>query len=373
MRRAGGLAAALAASSLLAVGCGGGGDSADTPPAATAPAIAAAPVAVAPVGLGGTVAPGPTTPKRVAKALEGSGVVVVSFVVKGAADDDRVAAAIKEIRSDRATRKGVSFFNYKVGPGKPGDLADLLGVTGTPSVAVIGRDRTLINLWTGFVDADILRQSISDAKDTAAANPDAGKASATSSGTGATGDAKGIALAKKVNAKFAGLAGIKMSGSFPVAGVGTMEMNVAVAVDKGRTSGMAGTFTVDGASFEVAATRTSASIRSGAASCWATLPSSATTFGSTPQPSVSFTGARVGKPRSKGDSILLDVTAVGQKLTYVVDAKTFAVSEVRTSAGTMAFEGLESAPAISPGTPVCNDPKEALTGLPASFGGTGTG
>jgi hypothetical protein len=173
MRRLLALAAALAVSSALVAGCGGRSSADALPPAATAPAAAAAPVAVAAVDVGGTVASGPETPKPVAKALTGSGVVVVSFVLKGAADDDSVAAAIAAVRADAHSTSGVTFFDYTVGADAFGDLADRLGVTGTPSVAVIGRDRTLVNLWTGLVDADTLRQSISDAADTAAAHPGA--------------------------------------------------------------------------------------------------------------------------------------------------------------------------------------------------------
>jgi len=181
MRRALTICAALAASSVLVAGCGGGGSSDEAiAPAATAPAASAAPVAVAAVGLGGTVTAGPTTPKPVAKALAGSGVVVVGFVVKGAADDDSVAAALAEVRSDGRSGKGVAFFDYTVGADAFGDLADRLGITGTPSVAVIGRDRTLVNLWSGLVDADILRQSISDAADTTAAHPGTPAASGSS-------------------------------------------------------------------------------------------------------------------------------------------------------------------------------------------------
>jgi hypothetical protein len=185
-RRRLGLVAALAATSaLLVAGCGGGGgdsadalpaatapagDSADALPAATAPAGAAAPVAVAPVAPGGQVRAGADTPKAVAKALAGSDVVVVAFLVKGMADDESVAEAVEEARTGAASDTGVEWFVYNVGNDRFGDLADLLGVTGTPSVAVIGRDRILANLWTGLVDAEILSQSVSDAKDTAAEN-----------------------------------------------------------------------------------------------------------------------------------------------------------------------------------------------------------
>ena len=170
MRRLAPLGAALAVSAArLGSGCGGGGDSADVAPAATAPA-AAVPVAVASVAPGQPVAAGPNTPKNVARALAGSKVVVVAFLVKGTADDDDVAAAIRSVRGDRRWTEGTEFFVYNVGKDKFGDLADLLGATGTPAVAVIGRDRILANMWTGLVDAEILRQSIADAADTTAKN-----------------------------------------------------------------------------------------------------------------------------------------------------------------------------------------------------------
>lgn len=171
MRRLAPIGAALAVSAALIVaGCGGGGDSADAPPAGTAPAAAAAPVAVAAVAPGSPVAAGPNTPKNVARALAGSKVVVVAFLVPGTADDDDVAAALRSVRGDKRWIDGAQFFVYEVGKDRFGDLADLLGATGTPSVAVIGRDRILTNMWTGLVDAEILRQSIADAADTAAAN-----------------------------------------------------------------------------------------------------------------------------------------------------------------------------------------------------------
>ena len=174
MRRVIATGAAIAASAILVAGCGGGGSgsSADSAaPSATAPTSVAAPVAVSAVGVGGTVTAGPTTPKPVAAALKGSGVIVVAFVNKGVADDDSVASAFAQVRSDPHSNRGVAFVEYDVSKDRFGDLADRLGVTGTPSVAVIGRDRTLVNLWKGLIDAEILRQSIADAQDTVAAHP----------------------------------------------------------------------------------------------------------------------------------------------------------------------------------------------------------
>lgn len=171
MRRLAPIGAALVVSAaLLVAGCGGGGDSADLAPAGTVPAAAAAPVAVASVAPGSPVAAGPNTPKNVKNALAGDKVVVVAFLVPGTADDDDVAAALRSVRTDKRWIDGAQFFVYRVGTDRFGDLADLLGATSTPAVAVIGRDRILTNMWTGLVDAEILRQSIADAADTAAEN-----------------------------------------------------------------------------------------------------------------------------------------------------------------------------------------------------------
>jgi hypothetical protein len=170
--------AAIAASVvLLASGCmgiGGGDDAGDAAaPAATAPAAVAAPVAVAPATLGGPVRAGADTPKDVIAALKGDDVVVVAFLNAKAADDQAVAASLRAVQADDVARTNARFFVYRLGTDRFGDLADLLGVEGTPSVAVIGRDRNLTNLFTGLVDADILGQAVWDAGDTAAANPGA--------------------------------------------------------------------------------------------------------------------------------------------------------------------------------------------------------
>lgn len=171
-------AAAIAgAIALLGTGCmgmGGDGDAGDAAvPAATAPAAVAAPVAVAPATLGGPVNAGPDTPKDVKAALKGDDVIVVAFLNGKAADDAKVAQAVRDAQADRVVADGTEFFVYTLGKTKFGDLADVLGVEGTPSVAVVGRDRNLKNLFTGLIDGDILRQAIWDAADTAAAHVDA--------------------------------------------------------------------------------------------------------------------------------------------------------------------------------------------------------
>jgi hypothetical protein len=372
-RRALGALALASATATLAAGCFGGGDgsSADVPPAATAPA-AAAPVSVATVAPGGTVVAGPKTPKPVARALAGSKVVVVAFVVKGPADDASVAAALRAVQTDRGARSSARFFVYTVGKDSFGDLADLLGVGGTPAVAVIGRDRTLVNLWTGLVDAEILRQSISDAADTAAAHPAGSGATAARASTGgATGDPAGIELAEKANSAYADIPGVKATGSFPVDGMGTMGVEGTLRLSGGKVTAMSGDFSFGGARFRMVASPQSASITTEGAGCWARLPGGAAAAATTPDPVVTLpAGARVSKPRREGRNRLIEVSAGGQTATYVIDARTSELREVRLSEGTLAFTPLDESPAMPDASPVCDDPTKALEGLPAALGGT---
>jgi hypothetical protein len=160
-------AAALCVAVVLFVaGCGGSGSS-DAPqpqPAAAPVPVAGLPVAVEPARPGARVEAGPGTPAEVRRALAGDSVLVVAFLMTAAADDRSVAAQIDQLRRDPAYRGGVRYFVYTVG-GRPvfGDLPDRLGITGTPAVAVIARDRTLSNRWVGLVDAVMLRQAVDDA------------------------------------------------------------------------------------------------------------------------------------------------------------------------------------------------------------------
>jgi hypothetical protein len=363
-------AAAAAGAVLLAVGCGGGGgDETQAPaPAATAPA-AAVPVAVAPVSPGQPVRAGASTPAPVAKALAGDGVVVVAFLVPDAADDQSVAEALREVRSDPRAGSGVEYFVYTVGKDDFGDLADLLGVTGTPSVAVIGRDRVLVNMWTGLVDAEILRQSVSDARDRAAANPGAGDGAGASGGSATmTGSPAGIALARKVNIGAGDVPGVKVTGSLSVEGAGTMEIEAVARLKDGAVTGFSGSFALAGARFEAVGAGDAAHLRASSASCWARLPGGGFADSATQAPLVPA-DARVSAPRTEGGLRLIDVMQGGTTATYVIDGDG-RVREVRTAQGTVTFEVLRSAPEIPAGTPVCDDPTDALEGLPAALGGT---
>lgn len=374
-RRALGALALASVTAVLATGCLGGGDddaSSDLP-AATAPA-AAVPVAVAAVPPGGVVTAGPNTPKPVVRALAGDKVVVVAFVVKGPADDASVAASLRAVQSDPGARRSARFFVYTVGKDKFGDLADLLGVTGTPAVAVIGRDRTLVNLWTGLVDAEILRQSVSDAADTAAANPaggaSGGPATAPTGAAAVVGSPQGIALAEKANAAYADIPGLKIAGSFPVEGVGAMSIEGVMRISGGQVTAMSGDFSVGGARFRMVAAPQEASITTEGAGCWARLPGGGNGLTATPDPVVTLpAGTRVSAPRREGPNRLVDVSANGETVTYVIDAASSQLREVRVPEGTLTFTPLDESPSMPDASPVCDDPTEALSGLPAALTG----
>lgn len=166
------LAAALAACA-LAVGCGGHDDGgADAGATGAAAPTATAPLPVRPLSVGDEVTARDGTPAPVRKALAGNRVVVVAFLMAAPADDRAVAAALEEVRSDPAYRRAADFFTFRVTKDAAfGDLADQLGVTGTPAVVVIGRDRRLGNRFIGLADDAMIRQAINDAAATAARNP----------------------------------------------------------------------------------------------------------------------------------------------------------------------------------------------------------
>lgn len=140
-------------------GCG----SANAEPAPVAEAVVA-PQPIAPVAPGDVVTESADMPANVRKALRAGDVVVVAFLLPRAVDDRVVERSIAQVRARPGFRAGVRYFVYRVAADTDfGDLADHLGVEGTPSVAVIGRDRVLANLWDAPIDAAMLRQAITEA------------------------------------------------------------------------------------------------------------------------------------------------------------------------------------------------------------------
>jgi hypothetical protein len=160
---------AAAACALLAAialaGCGGGGsEPVAPPPPVSAPLIPRA------LAAGDLVVPDRRTPKAVRQALASRTAVVITFLMPGVAEDDLVARSLRDARS-AATGK-VRYFTFRVDqPRRFGDLPDLLSVSLTPTVVVVGRDHRLLNVWRGPVDATLLGQSIAAAVSRPIARP----------------------------------------------------------------------------------------------------------------------------------------------------------------------------------------------------------
>ncbi len=359
---------------VAAVGCGGD-ESSDAAPAAAVPPAQLQQVAAPaqPAGLGDPVRPGPDTPKKVAKALtETTDVVVIAFVLDGVADDERVAAAVRAAKRGGPSARGATYFTFRIGPKTAsfGDLPDILDVDGTPSVAVIARDRTLSNLFTGLVDAAIVRQAVATAKEAppvaltpARAGVGAG---ATSDGDGLTGNAKGVAMLRKVVAAYDDVPGIEVTGTVAVAGQGPTTLRYVQRIEDGvPTEGHAAIEVRDVALDAVSRGGTTAIRFGGEGQCWldeatagqAGLPGAGVQTASLPQ------AGKVGAIRREGGTIVLALKADDAVLVYRVDAATKRIESVSAGGRRLAVRALDEPPAI-PGTePSCGSLEDALSGV----------
>jgi hypothetical protein len=359
------IAAAAVAGSvvLLASGCmgmGGGDEGAAgdaAPPSATAPAAVAAPVAVAPATLGGPVRAAANTPKDVAAALKGDDVVVVAFLNGKAADDAKVAQAVRDAQADSVVSDDTQFFVYTLGRKKFGDLADVLGVEGTPSVAVIGRDRNLKNLFTGLIDGDILRQAIWDAADTAAAHigdPAADATPAKAAAKGPSGSKEGIALAKQVNAAYAAVPAVQVTfaGTGPDGKKWDIAATAVLADGKVTSSTLSGT--IGGQKVEIISIGETSYGRPDGQVCWKTRQNEADDA----SPFVTLAGHRFSDPVTRDGIVALrsvgpDAAGVTMPRTYRIDPATHRVASVTDRDGTVRFTALDAAPSVEVPTPLC--------------------
>lgn len=360
MRALRGGALALTAAAVLGLsGCFGGGDddaaSSGEPlpealPLAVAPGVAQPVAAVLP---GEVVRPGTTTPKAFSRALTRRRPIVVAFTMPGVADDDAVIAALKAVRASGPSASGVAYFVFSLGQARRfGDLPDLLDVTGSPSVAVIGRDGVLLNLWEGLVDEELLRQSIADAK-TARLGP-GGVDPGLEVSAGPTGSPAGIALARKVDRYYAGAPGVRVRmrnvlGGKPAVG----QMRFAIVHD--RVAGAVAEMTIAGKGrSSVVATPGGSFIRVEGSSCWVDLGPAG--FGQESTPTDLSRSGRFSRPRRQGAALLLSRIARDGEHAFRIDARTGRILEIRQDGAPSVLtdmERLSEAPEIPSPEPLC--------------------
>lgn len=146
-------------------GCGGGSSSSGAVPAPAAAAPLAPPTPEGVLAIGTEIRPGDSTPKAFTEALRQHRVVVAAFVFGDVADEQFVAQTVKAARASDQGRSA-SWFVYDVTAKNAfGDLAERLGVSGTPAIVVIGRDGAVVNAWNGLVDPPMLQQALRAAQE----------------------------------------------------------------------------------------------------------------------------------------------------------------------------------------------------------------
>ena len=312
---------------------------------------------------GATIQPGAQTPAEATAALKSSKTVVIAFIVPGAADDDEVAASIARLQKDSNASRNVKYLVYKVTTNKPkfGDLPQVLQILGTPTVAVITPDNRLQNMWTGLVDDVLIGQSIATARASgrgadSSPTPTAAKKKKVVAKKKLTAAMiarkKGLELVAKVNAAYANVPGIEVTGT-GLAGTSTsMIALTAGSPSRIRKVTMAGTNKM-----ELITTETASFSRLPGESCWR---SSGNRRSSLPKWSIiNVAGSTVSLAGKSGKLVRLLVQGKGVMVTeYLIDPATYELKVVTGISGSgkgavSKYRTLKTAPKITAPSPLC--------------------
>lgn len=207
---------------------------------------------------------GKETPASVTKALKANRPVVISFLLPNVTEDDIVRSRIEALQKSEKYR-GTTFLTFRItSASKLGDLPDVLGVRSTPTVVVVQRNKRLSNTWRGLVDQEMIGQSIDDAE---AAVPSPMTLPRHTGPT--TGNKASITMLRKVNANYAKIPSVKVSGTGSIAGTPAGRLEMDWRLNKGRTAGATGkTTTGDGVPVDLILNRTGMYTRPIGATCW---------------------------------------------------------------------------------------------------------
>lgn len=326
--------------------------------AAALGALAAVPVAVnaaneAPAGPaepGMQFVPSKTTPAAVKAALQGEHPVVVAFLLPGITEDEIVQKRLNNLQKE-AKFRDAKFVIYRVQKKtKLGDLPDRLDIRYTPAVAVFQSDDKLSNVWRGLVDEDIIAQSLLDARD---AVPHALRA--LDDLDDPTGDAAGIALAKKVNASYAKAKGVSMNGKAILSGA-PVDLAFSARLVDGVVRADGGTATVASEKAQIFTNITGAYRFVEGAACWQ-RSSSLKSIREIGDGVIQLGGTSFGKPVKKdGNWTLPSKDAAGIVVNYLIDGKTNQVTQATFGkAGKYAvkFATLDKAPTLTKPDKLC--------------------
>ncbi len=301
---------------------------------------------------GDLVTPTKSTPAVVKSALRSDGPVVVAFLLPGITEDEIVQKRLNTLQKNTKFRD-TKFIVYRItGKTKLGDLPAMFSVKYTPAVVVIQGDDKLSNVWRGLVDEDIIAQSLIDAR---AAVPQPIKVPPRKGGV--SGDPAGIALARRVNARYANVPGVASDIKGALGGVSGANGVAQIRLVDGKSRVISAKLTIGGKPVAVILNRTGVYTKVAGATCW-TRNTSPKALASLGDPAVSLRGVRFAKPAKSGTSLILKATDLlgqygGGVTEYTIDAKVFNLVSLTEGGSKMTFKALDKAPVIPRPRRIC--------------------
>jgi hypothetical protein len=303
---------------------------------------------------GARVVPTKDTPAVVKTALHSSGPVVVAFLLPGITEDEIVQKRLNTLERSSGFRD-TKFIVYRItGKTKLGDLPEMFDIKYTPAVAVIQGDDKLSNVWRGMVDEDIIAQSLIDARNAVPqplkVTPRKGQPS---------GNAAGIALARKVNASYARAPGVSLKFKGAIGGVVGAQGTGQIRLVNGRESKFSFTAQVAGKALAVFGNPTGVYTKAAGAVCWtrSTNPKAIASLG---DKAIPLRGVRFDKPVKAKNGTTLTLVGKdmlgqygGGKITYTIDAKSSQVTSVSQGANSSTYATLATAPKFAEPDKIC--------------------
>ena len=294
------------------------------------------------------------TPPVVRRALNSGGPVVVAFLLPGMTEDEIVQKRLNSLQKE-GKFKDAKFVVFRITNGtRLGDLPTMFDVKYTPAVAVIQGDDRLSNVWRGLVDEDIIAQSLIDAR---AAVPHAIRVTPRKGGV--SGNAAGIALARRVNARYVKVPGLAVQFTGTVPGVGQASGSGNIRLVAGRQRAFGATVTASGKNASLFMNRTGLYAKGAAAKCW-TRNGSAKAVRSLGDPAIPLRGMWFGKPVKSADGKTLTLTGrdlLGQygggSIVFTIDATTFDLVSAAQGNAKQTYKALTAAPSLTKPDALC--------------------
>jgi hypothetical protein len=172
-----------------------------------------------------------------------------------------------------------------------------------------------------------------------------------------SGDPAGIALARRVNARYANVPGVASDIKGALGGVSGANGVAQIRLVDGKSRVISAKLTIGGKPVAVILNRTGVYTKVAGATCW-TRNTSPKALASLGDPAVSLRGVRFAKPVKSGTSLILKATDLlgqygGGVTEYTIDAKVFNLVSLTEGGSKMTFKALDKAPVIPRPRRIC--------------------